>query len=214
MGKYRITKLIIIGFIALSITSCCRNKQISTIRFAEEDLIVNPYNGDETFTFVDDSSKQILYHNGSRGISMLEMPECDGGCCDYYMVEYTDNTYFESDHLQSNLQIVITNQFDRFNGLQDVPIISFYHVYTEGYSDPTYTNYTSLRVDNMEAIAEEQEIFKDSLMLRDEMYFDVFTLPGICSNPDRLYADTMYFTKTEGVIGLKFTDGNLWTLTD
>ena len=54
-------------------------------------------------------------------------------------------------------------------------------------------------------------IFKDSLMLRDNKYYQVFTLPGVCSSPERLHPDTLFYTKTEGVIGLKFTDGNLWT---
>ncbi len=197
---------------ALLLASCCKQDLIDTIRFSESDLLVNPYTGNETLKFVDDSSNIVTYDNGSRSIFMEEFPECDGGCCDYYLVESSDNTYFESAYLLSNLQITITNQFDRFNGIQNPPIISFAWVYYENHPNPTYTNYASLPVDRMEEVAISQQIFKDSLMLHDITYYQVFTLPGICSSPERLYADTLFYTKTDGVIGLKFTDGNLWSL--
>ena len=107
----------ILAFIlfALTLTSCCKSKQIGTIRFSESDLIVNPYTGDETLQFIDDSNNMITYNNGERSIFMQEFPECDGGCCDYYLVESSEDTYFESAYLLSNLQIIITNQFDRYN---------------------------------------------------------------------------------------------------
>lgn len=203
-----------LAFILMSLTivSCCKTKQIGTIRFSEADLNVNPYTGNETIQFVDDSSNLIIYDNGNRSIFMQESPQCDGGCCDYYLVESSDNTYFESSHLLSNLQITINNQFDRFNGNQYPPIISFAWVYYEEYPNPTYTNYATLPVDQMEEVAIDQHIFKDSLRLHDITYYQVFTLPGICTSPERLHADTLFFTKAEGVIGLKFTDGNLWSL--
>lgn len=197
---------------AILLGSCCKQDLIDTIRFSESDLIVNPYTGNETIQFIDDSSNMITYNNGDRSIFMEERPECDGGCCDFYMVESSDNTYFESAYLLSNLQITITNQFNRFNGIQNPPIISFAWVYYEDHPNPTYTNYASLPVDRMEEVAVSQQIFKDSLMLQDITYYQVFTLPGICSSPERLYADTLFYTKTDGVIGLKFTDGNLWSL--
>ena len=208
----RFMKILAFILFALILTSCCKTKQIGTIQFSESDLSVNPYVGDETLQFIDDSSNMVTYNNGSRSIFMQEFPECDGGCCDYYLVESSDNTYFESAYLLSNLQITITNQFDRFNGIQNPPIISFAWVYYENYENPTYTNYATLPVDGMEEVAIDQQIFKDSLMLRDNTYYEVFTLPGMCSSPERLYADTLYYTKIEGIIGLKFTDGNLWTI--
>jgi hypothetical protein len=61
-------------------------------------------------------------------------------------------------------------------------------------------------------VAINQNIFEDSLALHDVTYYQVFTLPGICSSPERLYADTLFYTKTDGIIGLRFTDGNLWSI--
>lgn len=205
-------KFIALILFALTITSCCKNKQIGTIQFSESDLSVNPYTGGETLQFRDDSSNLITYGNGNRSIFMEEFPECDGGCCDYYLVESSDNTYFESAFLLSNLQITITNQFDRFNGIQNSPIISFAWAYYENYENPTYTNFAVLPVDNMEEVATAQHIFKDSLLLRDVTYYQVFTLPGVSSSPERFHADTMFYTKAMGVIGIKFNDGNLWAL--
>ena len=58
----------ILAFIlfALTLTSCCKSKQIGTIRFSESDLIVNPYTGDETLQFIDDRNNMITYNNGER----------------------------------------------------------------------------------------------------------------------------------------------------
>jgi len=204
----------ILGFIllVLTITSCCKSKQIDTILFSESAKNVNPYTGNETLQFVDDSSNLIIYGNGSRSTEMEELPECDGGCCDYYLVENIDNTNFESTYLTSYLRTTILNQFERFGGNQNSPIIAFSWVYYENYEDPTFTNYAVLPVDDMEGVATKQQLFKDSLILRDVTYYQVFTLPGVCSSPGRPYADTLLYTKAEGVIGLQFTDGNLLTL--
>ena len=54
-------------------------------------------------------------------------------------------------------------------------------------------------------------IFRDSILLRNKMYYEIYTFPGSCLYPDRLHGDTLYFSKNEGIIGLLFSDGNLWT---
>lgn len=197
--------------LAFLVASCCKSDLIDTIRFSESDLLVNPYTGNETLRFIDDSSNIVTYDNGNRKIRLEEFPECDGGCCDYYLVESFDNTYFESAYLQSNLQIIISNTFDRFNGIQGIPNIFLAWVYYDNYPNPTYTNYPGLPVNKMEETAVDKDIFKDSLMLRDITYHKVFTFPGTCSDTGRLYPDTLFYTETDGVVGLKFSDGNLWT---
>lgn len=205
-------KVLTFVLLVFALTSCCKSKQKDIIRLSESDLSVNPYTGNETLEFIDDSSHIIKYNNGDRSSTMEELGECDGGCCDYYLIETSNNTHFESEYLQSNLEITIINQFDRYNGKQNVPILSFTWAYKEVYENTTYSNYAILPVDSMEVVAINQEIFEDSLLIRNTMYYQVFTLPGICSSEDRLFADTLFYTKIDGVIGLKFTDGNLWSL--
>ncbi len=198
--------------LVFALASCCKSKQKDIIRLSQSDLSVNLYTGNEILEFIDDSSQIITYNSGVRSSTMEELGECYGGCCDYYLVETSNNTHFESEYLQSNLEITITNQFYRYTGKQFVPILSFTWAYKEVYENTTYSNYAILPVDSIEVVATNQEIFKDSLIIRNTMYYQVFTLPGICSGEDRLFADTLFYTKTDGIIGLKFTDGNLWSL--
>jgi len=69
----------------------------------------------------------------------------------------------------------------------------------------------SLLVDSMQQAGIEQGIFKDSLLLRDQKYYNIYVFPGRCSYEDRLFGDTLFYSESEGIVGLKFTDGNLWT---
>ena len=109
----------------LIISSCCKSNLIDTIRFSDSDLIVNPYTGNEILKFIDDTGSIITYNNGYRKTSEEEIEECDGGCCDHYLVEKFNQTYYESPYMQSNLQIIISNNFDKYSGSTDVATIHF-----------------------------------------------------------------------------------------
>jgi len=202
-------KTILLIFI---LSSCCKSSLIDTIRFSESDLQVNPYTGNETLEFIDDNNNIITYNNGYRRINQEEVEECDGGCCDYYLVERFDNTFFESTYMESNLQVIINNPFDKYRGTSATPSMYFAWDYYEIKPYVTSTNFGSLPVDSMKQAAIEEEIFKDSLILRDNKYYNIYTLPGRCTYEDRLYGDTLFFSESEGIIGIRFTDGNLWTI--
>jgi len=205
-------KTLVYLILILLLSSCCKSKLIDTIRFTEDELSVNPYNGSEKLVFVDDNGNTITYDNGGRGISTMEINECDGGCCDYYLVECCDNTLFESTYMKSNLQVVISNSFDKYLGIKGTPSIHFAWHYYEIQPYVTGTSFGRLPVDSMKEKAIEYGIFKDTLILRQKMFYEVFTFPGNCPYPDRLHGDTLYFTKKQGIIGLKFSDGNVWVI--
>ncbi len=201
-------------------SSCCRSKLIDTIKFTPDELSVNPYTGNEELVFVDNNGNTVTYGNGHRKINTMEIDKCKGGCCDYYMVESSNITIFESEYLKSNLQIGISHDFDQYSGVRGTPTIHFRWDYYEIEPYVTGTSFGSgdllqsgLPVDSMKEKGIEYGIFRDSLILRQRKFYEVFTLPGICPYPDRLKGDTLFFTKSQGIIGLKFSDGNLWVRT-
>ena len=196
----------------LIISSCCKSNLIDTIRFSDSDLIVNPYTGNEILKFIDDTGSIITYNNGYRKTSEEEIEECDGGCCDHYLIERFNKTFFESSFMQSNLQIIISNSFDKYTSNTDVPTIHFVWDYYEIKPYVTGTRFGSLPVDSMQQVANAEGVFKDSLILRNQKYYNIYTLPGRCSYEERLYGDTLFYSESEGIIGIKFTDGNLWSL--
>ena len=193
------------------ISACCKSSLIDTITFSPSDLKVNPYTGNETLKFIDNNNEIITYNNGYRRISQEEIEECDGGCCDYYLVEKFDQTYFESSYMESNFQVIISNPFDKYTGNTDVPTIRFVWDYYEIKPYVTGTRFGSLPVDSMQQAGMDEGIFKDSLILRDQKYYSIYVFPGRCSYEDRLYGDTLFYSESEGIIGMRFTDGNLWT---
>lgn len=203
-------QIIIIIFSVLTLSSCCKSRLIDTIKFTESDLSVNPYSGSEELRFIDDSNKIIVYNNGSRKVNVLEVNECSGGCCDYYLVEMGNNTSFKSSYKESDLNVNILNNFNGHTGTQGIPTINFSWNYYEIKPNVTGTSFGGLPVDSMQQYAEVAGIYKDSLMLRNIRYYKIYTLPGNCPYPDRLHGDTLYFSTTQGIIGLKFSDGNLW----
>ncbi len=208
----RLVKVAII-LLAIVVSSCCKSSLIDIISFSESDLKVNPYIGNEILKFIDDSSNVIVYENGYRRINQQEERECNGGCCDYYLVDRSDNTYYESTYLESNLQVVILNSFDRYSGNAESPTIHFVWDYYEIKPNSTSTSFGGmLSVDSMRQIAIDSSWFLNSIVLRGKEYFDIYAIPGHCSYPDRLHGDSLYYSETEGIVGIKFSDGNLWTL--
>jgi len=195
----------------LALTSCCRSKLIATIKFTGDELAVNPYTGSEKLVFVDNNGNTVTYDNGHRKTNLQEMNECKEGCCDYYMVESSDNTYYESPYLKSNLQVVISNNFDMDSGERE-PQIHFSWDYYEIEPYVTGTYFGFFAIDSLKEKSIENGLFMDSLKLRDHMFYEVFTFPGNCPYPDRLHGDTLFFTRSQGIIGLKFSDGNLWVI--
>lgn len=187
----------------------CDSKLINTINLTEVELSVNPYNGNEQLSFSDDYGNIITYKNGHRSLNTQEIDKCDEGCCDYYLVESSDNTFFESNYKESNLQIIISNNFDKYTGVKKTPYIQFVWDYYEILPYVTGTNFAGLPVDSMKEKGLELGIFRDSIILRGIKFYNIFELSGYCPYPDRLFGEKLYFSNTEGIIGLKLSDGNL-----
>ncbi len=196
----------------LFISSCCDSDLINTISFTQDELAVNPYNGSEVLIFKDDSGKTITYSNGYRRSTTEKVSECDGGCCDYYNLVRNNIALFESTYMESNLQVIIVNDFDKYTGTKGSPLISFAWCYYENTPLGVVTSFGGLPVDSVKEKALAKGWYRDTIYLRNRLFYDVISLPGNCSKPDKLHGDTIYFSETEGIVGLRFSDGNLWVI--
>jgi hypothetical protein len=202
-------------FISLIIlSSCCFDTDlIDTIRFTETELAVNPYTGNEELKFVDSSGIIITYNNGERNIKFEEVSECKEGCCDYYNVETFENTRFKSVYKkESDFNIIISSDFDEYYGKKINPNIHFVWQYRKTKPLPTFisTSFGGLPLDSIKEKGIEYGMYKDSILLKSRMYYDIFTLPGYCYiDSDSLHGDTLYYSIKEGIVGLMLSDGNL-----
>ena len=202
--------LIILSILCLS--SCCRSDLIGTIRFPVSDLSVNPYEGNEVINFIDDSNRRITYKGGGRIIHESEAETCKGGCCDFYLVESHENTYLKSSYMESDLQLIIHNNFSATTATKKKSSIHFVWNYYEIEPYVTSTSFAMFPIDSMQIEVDKLSMFRDSLMLRNQMFYQVYTFPGNCPYPDRLHGDTLFYTIEKGIVGLRLSDGNLWVI--
>ena len=209
----QIHKILILVIVITSFSSCCKSDLKGTFNFSESDGLVIPYTGTDTLKYIDDTNSIITYNNCSRIIIQEALEECYGGCCDYYDGEHFDLTYFESTYMTSNLQASITNNFDIDLGKPDgPPTISFRWDYYEIEPYVTSTYFDELPVTTMKETAIERGMFRDSITLHNTRFYNIYTFKGETIYTDRLYADSLFYSKSEGVVGIKFSNGNLWAL--
>jgi len=205
--------IFVLFIVVMLLSSCCKSNLIESYNFSDSDGLIVPYTGLESIKFIDDSNNTVSYGNGYRKIIQEEMDQCDGGCCDYYLVERYDLTYFESNFMESNLQVSITNNFNVNMGAPiSPPTISFRWDYYEIGPYVTSTWFNSLPVVNMNKVAIDRGMFLDSLTLYNTMYYKIYTFKGETAYPERLYVDSLFYSESEGVVGMKFSNGNLWTI--
>jgi hypothetical protein len=202
---------ILLSFILIThLSSCvCKNKVIDEIEFTSNDLRVNPYQGNEVLKFIDDNNNTITYTGQFRNISTEKYDGCIECCEDYYNVERVENTYFTSDYMESNLQVNIVMNFDIYTK-ERRPSIFFAWDYYEIKPYATATTFIQLPIDSMKQKAIEYGIYRDSITLRDKIFYGIYASPGQTTYSERLHGDTLYYSINEGIIGLKFSDGNLW----
>lgn len=206
------TKLFFLATVLLFLTAClCKEEVIETIRFTDEQSQVNPYQGNEMLIFQDGDGNSVSYLGQSRKVDIREYKSCKNCCEDYYAVEWVDNTKFESDFLNSDLQVVLSMNFD-VHSLETHPEVHFSWNYYETGSTVRGTTFQAFPINGMQSYAKENGQFSDSLMLRGRTFHDVYSSPGSSIYPDKLHGDTLYYTQNEGIVGLKLSDGRLFVV--
>lgn len=202
---------IVLAFIlTIHLSSCgCKRELIDEIKFTSNDLKVNPYQGNEVLKFSDDNNNTITYTGQYRNITTKKLDDCIECCEDYYNIDWVENTFFTSDYMESNLQVNIVMNFDIYTKERRPSIFFAWHYY-EIKPYVTGTTFIELPIESMEETAIEFGIYRDSIKLRDRIFYDIYAAPGQTTYSERLHGDTLYYSISEGIIGLKFSDGNLW----
>jgi hypothetical protein len=203
--------IIIIILVSLVLSSCCKPRFLGELKFSREELSVNPYSGTEELRFIDNSDNVVLFYSGNRVITQAEYKENESiECSDYYLVEQNDKTRFLNYDIQTEINILITNQTNPFTGESKPPLLNF--VYEDRSEDPDLTVYfKGLPVDSIDKSVIKSEFFRDSMTLRTRTIHNIFIMPGSRPSPMFSDGDTLYFTRAEGIVALKFRDGKLLT---
>lgn len=205
-------KFSLILLVILTTSSCCNRDLLAYIEFPLENLDFIPYDGSEELKFIDNNEEEIIYSGGGRETDIDNIDDCKGGCCDYYIVETLNRTSFYSDFMESNFQLIIYNGYNLNTGKYESfwTRFSWLHYDVEPYV--TATSYKSLPIDSTKAYGINEGIYADSISLRGHVFNEIYILQAYPSYPERLYPDTLYYSISEGIVGLSFSDGNLWVI--
>lgn len=205
--KYNWTPLLFISLITI-FSGCCDNKELGRINFKQSELEVNPYKGNETLNFIDNKNNVITFAGHSRRINTNRMDGCAECCQDYYTVQSSDNTLFSSEYLNSQISVNLVNNFDEFS-LKTNPSISF--SWSDHPNQEKIENiiFLALPIHNVVDSASTLNLYHDTLRLRNKTFHKIIASPVSINFSDRLHPDTIFYSVTEGFVGIKFSDGNL-----
>jgi hypothetical protein len=192
------------------ISSCCDNKELGQVNFKQTELDINPYKGNEILSFNDNIGKIITYKGNSRVISTYRSDGCADCCQDYYTIQGSDNTLFSSDYLNSQLSVnLVMNIVD--STLNTNPDITFSWSDSPSQLSILNMSFTRFPIKALKDSAVSWNLYNESLKLREKTFNKVYTAIGEYDG-DRLHPDSLYFTTSGGIIGIKFSDGNLFVI--
>jgi hypothetical protein len=201
---------LIIYLLLIFLYGCCKSHYKGQITFSTIERAVNPYSGNEVLKFIDNNNDTIKYYGQGRELSTEK--RSDGGCADCCVDEYdveTDNTYFTSSFHSSGFGIHLYYAGQIPPATDKNPIIFFVWTKNAGQTNSLETNFYDFHVDYMKTDAIQQGYFRDSVTIRTKEFHDVYVAPGLCNTSDSLHVDTLFYTETLGLVGLKLSDGNL-----
>lgn len=203
-------KLVLFSLISIIVfSSCCKSEFRGEQKFSIEEKSVNPYSGFEDVRFVDDTGKVIFFTYGRRTVLLKEFPENEGiSCSDYFIVEEEDRTTYRCLNPSSILTISIHNNTNPFTNDRNPAILTISYENTT-YNPSFYQTYGNISVDTL-LNGFESGIFKKNLHLRDKDFENVFVLPGRLYYQNTEDRDTLFYSIREGLLGIKFIDGDLW----
>lgn len=199
--------VLLIIFISTLFCSCCDKKELGRVNFQQSDLHVNPYIGNETLSFTDNNNTIIDYKANYRKITTLQSNGCADCCQDYYTVQSSDNTDFSSGFMNSMIAVNLALNYDDITHSTN-PKLSF------SWSDVPLElsilniGFTSFPINALKDSAVKWNLYNENMILRDKSFNKVYIAIGDY-NGDRLHPDSLFYTISEGIVGIKFSDGNL-----
>ena len=196
-----------LGLILL-ISSCCDNKELGRINFQQTDLEVNHYKGNETLRFTDNNGNIITFNGNWRKTNTIRTDGCADCCQDYYTVQSSDNTVFSSEYLNSMISVNIANNFDEFT-LKTNPSINFSWSDHPNQEKIENISYIAFPVNNFEDSARSWNLYFENLNLRNKTFHNVIASVVSVNFSERVYPDSLFYSISEGFVGIKFSDGNL-----
>jgi hypothetical protein len=192
-------------------TGCkdCERSEIAYIPLPEESLSVNPHKLNDKLVFVDNAGDSIIYICTKKEKSTRDVDGCIECCEDFYRIEEVENTVFESETLDSDLQISISLDFDIITKKTN-PSVGWAWSYYENQPNVNGANFIFLPIDSMKQVAKLSNSFSDTLVLRGKTLFNVFILKAQNIKTNEYPVKELYYTIKEGFIGMKFINDNLW----
>ena len=190
------------------LASCCDSRELGQINLQKSDLEMNPYQGNENLTFSDNSGNIITYHGNGRSMSTQHSDGCADCCVDYFLIQSSDNMTFSSDYLNSQIAVNIVNNWDRMTNKTN-PTLCFSWSDHPGVGSIQNITYNSFPILNLADSARSWNLYFDTLVLRNTTFHNIIASVVEYDFNYRLHPDSIFYSVSEGIVGIRFSDGNL-----
>lgn len=195
-------------------TNCnkCIETYLFTLGFTENDLEINPYQGDETIVFCDTQANTVSFQGNGRYSRELTVPEITDpykGCRgEYYFMEMNVCGFYSSSNKDFHIYLDFSDYFRTGNknkiitiGLS-IPIEGIGHFYGSFSFD-----------EDTLFVVPPKVTFHDTLDLNNGTYISVYELIGneIYYSPDEGIS-TLFYTIKEGIVGYRTNLGRTWNM--
>ncbi|MFA6259828.1 MAG: hypothetical protein WC760_00020 [Bacteroidia bacterium] len=203
--------IIIIVLGLFSFASCCpedKNKSYTVTRFKDtlSTGFIPTING--SCTFHTDSGKSMLFDEVTTKHEIREYEDCrNGECCHHVVNDEAKELCYISNNDEVRIRCRLCSEIST-----DQVYFEMTNFKTSSSSSPSFLYY--VRDKDIKHILDSSLnscVYEDTITLRNKLYTDIYRFFIHYSDSDMKYAEDVYYSNKEGVVGFKLNDKSIWT---
>ena len=213
----------ILSLVFFSCKKKCEQNQIVDLKFTQNDLIINPYSGDEVLIFKNLAGDSLTFNNGRRyndryteyQIGYEEAKLYNSGCQgDFFNADKNVTIFWRIPHdSETNLSITLYFLYSFKNPTLKTSInLFFFHGRDITGFDATF-EFRKDSLFNFPGKPDSIVAYHDQIMIGTKTFYRVYELS--CQNGDLRNLEWFkiaYYSITEGYLGFLSNLGQLWYL--
>ncbi len=203
---------IVLISVILLYSSCCslRGTSVKHYYFKSEQTEELVNKQPDSITFINQQNVEYAFQTAYR-FEIDTKNECHQCCEDNEIEKKTISYYSDSLRLGFTFDLKAEKNADY--------LTFFYFKLLELDNNTTYYNDTysfvkpNLRADSLYSKLYPEIIYHDTLTILDKQFNDVFEFEEYVATPT-IYANKVYYNTTKGIVGIRFSNDDIWRLKD
>ena len=200
----------------------CNQREIAHLTFTEEDLSINPYNGNEVLYFKSTDRESVVFSNGSRitktyqefKYDVEDAKEYHDGCRgDFFSKEY-DYTDFRAQNDSNRMSVTLSNTYS-FYQPQSVNYINLFFETSslKGWGFSVSFEFRNDSLVDSEYMVDTIVAYHDQVTIGPKSYtgvIEIFAHQPLSACTE--WFSTGYYSIKEGFVGFRTNTGITWYL--